>query len=88
MQLRESSQLQSVLKRKDNGRSCRNVDLDKVLAVVPCKVSREEPGVLSNTSKTTKCGAVRVDDDTVCTSLFYADSVVCEAVAWMEVEDP
>lgn len=71
-----------------DGGSCWDIDLHKVLAIVPWQISGEESGVLRNAVQTTKGRAVSVDDDAVSTSLLDTDPVIGEAVAWVEVEDP
>jgi len=71
-----------------DGGSCWNVDLHKILAVVPWHISREESGILRDAVQTTKGWAISVDDNAVSTSLLNTNPVVGKAVARVEVKDP
>lgn len=71
-----------------DGGSRWDVDLHKVLTVVPWQISREESGILRNAIQSSKSWTVSIDDDAVSTGLLDTDPVVGKAVAWVKVEDP
>lgn len=69
------------------GGSARNVHMCPVLPVVPFHGCCEEPCTLVDAVETTDILAVRVKDNSVCSSNVDADPVVAEAVGRVEVED-
>src|ERR1700743_998516 len=65
-----------------------NVYLQVIRPVVPSEWCGEELCVLLNTSVPSKSRTVGIDDAWGCSSLFYTNSVICEDVAGVEVENP
>lgn len=66
----------------------RNVGLHKVLPPVPSKWRSEVASALVHVSVTTKVLAIGAENDPVRALLLDTHAVVCEAVRWVEVEDP
>ena len=62
--------------------------MEEVLSVVPGEIGGEEAGALVNATQTAERWAVGVQDNAVSTSLLNTNTVVCEAVRRVEVEDP
>lgn len=62
--------------------------MEEVLSVVPGEIGGEEAGALVNATQTAERRAVGVQDNAVSTSLLNTNTVVCEAVRRVEVEDP
>jgi hypothetical protein len=71
-----------------DSRTTRNVNLNEVLPVVPCKWCREEAGGLINVAMATKVLAVRAKDNPIGSLLLYTNTIVCKALRGMEVEHP
>lgn len=61
--------------------------MSPVLPVVPFHGSSEESSVLVNSRMTSKFLRVAIQYDPVCASFFDSNSVITEAVGWVEVED-
>ena len=70
------------------GRPRRDVNLHEILPVVPRKIRREISRIPSYMSQTSKGCIICVEDDSICSSYFDADTIVGERFTRMEIEYP
>ena len=71
-----------------NGRSCRQIDLDEVLASIPLERGGKEPRAFHIPPKTTICYVVSVQYDLIGASLLNAYTIVRVALRRVEIKDP
>src|SRR6266516_7161613 len=65
-----------------------NIDLDKILTSIPCKIRGEKSSIRINSSQTTIFFIVIINDNFVCATLLHPNTIICEAVHWMEIKYP
>jgi hypothetical protein len=75
-------------KRQQHCHPARHIHTYEVLGAAPRKRRGEEPCLILDIAVAAKRGTIHVDDHSVRARVLYADPVVREAVAGVEVEGP